>query len=88
MIENYQKALIKGTIRIYDKDKSGAALQLCIQTDGFEKYVIDNTKTSEQLFFQVGEEVLVDCRKYNASHDSLEHIIVETYTIARLVRNN
>ena len=33
---------IKGTVQIYDKDKSGSALQLYLQTDGFEKYIIEN----------------------------------------------
>ncbi|MCB9208847.1 MAG: hypothetical protein H6609_05655 [Ignavibacteriales bacterium] len=45
------KLLVRGIIRVYDKDKSGNALQLFVQTDEFEKFIIENTKKAEKLFF-------------------------------------
>lgn len=72
------KLLIRGIIRVYDKDKSGNALQLFLQTDEFEKFIIENTKKAEKLFFLIDEEILVKGRMFTVQHESLPHLIVES----------
>ncbi|MCB9218235.1 MAG: hypothetical protein H6610_02100 [Ignavibacteriales bacterium] len=72
------KLLVRGIIRVYDKDKSGNALQLFVQTDEFEKFIIENTKKAEKLFFLIDEEILLKGTKFTVQHDNLPHLIVES----------
>ena len=80
-----QNKFIKGTVRVFDKDKSGSALQLVLQTDEFEKLIIDNTISSEGLFFLVNEEVIIKGNKYVVLHDSLLHIIVDSFEMTETI---
>jgi len=78
---NSNHKYIKGIIRVYDKDKSGVALQLFIETEEFQKYVIDNTVGSQQLFSLIGEEIVVNCIKYAVPHESLPHVIINNFHV-------
>ena len=75
--------IIRGTLRAYDKDKSGNVLQLFIQTDEFEKYIIDESVESKKLFPLINEEVIINCSKYDLLPDSLSHVRVNSFKIIK-----
>ena len=41
------KVEVEGILRVYDRDKSGNVLQLFLETDSFEKYVIESPFVEE-----------------------------------------
>ena len=71
--------LIKGRLRIFDKDKSGSVIQLFLETDDFRKYIIDNSPAEEGLFLLINEEIIVNCKKSTDFVDALPHITIKSF---------
>ena len=72
---------IKGTVQVYEKDKSGSALQLCLQTNGFEKYIIENGYDYRNFFSMIGQEVVVYCEKFKVEHNYLPYIKIKSFKV-------
>lgn len=80
-LENYSAIEVRGVIRIFEKDKSGRALQLYIQTENFEKLIIDETEKSNELFSYIDKEVLINGKRYTHVHHTFQHIEIESFSL-------
>jgi len=79
IIDNKGNYAIKGTVQVYEKDKSGSALQLCLQTDEFEKYIIENSTEYEELFSLIGKKLLIFGEKLILEHTTVAYIRIKSY---------
>ena len=84
MTMNEQYHILAGIVRVCEKDKSGNILQLYLQTDQFEKHIIENTKIAEKLLLLVDKRVFVKCRIFSVLHDPHLHINVKSFKIQKI----
>lgn len=74
---------LKGIVRIYDRDKSGNAIQLYIQTEDFKKYIIENSGLSIALFDKIDEEIILTYTFSYDQFDAIPHIIAESIQLLK-----
>ena len=50
IVKQRSKITITGYLAVYDRDKSGNALQISIESDDFITYIIETDQTARQMF--------------------------------------
>ena len=72
---------ISGYVRINDTDKGGHVIQTVLETDGMEKYVIDNSQAGIELVNYIGKRVVVIGTILHQDYMDYELIIVNKFNV-------
>lgn len=82
-IQNRKLREIMGNIRPNQRDKSGNVVQLFLETEDFERYIIDDSQIGDSIFEHINSRVILKGYVAGEFFDGREIICATGYRIVK-----
>jgi len=68
MVKTGEIVRLKGTIIVTESDRRGKPLEIGIETDDFQTYIVTCRKLGKELFNHIAQKVTLDCQLEGQSY--------------------